>query len=143
MTMREAPRRKQARRLLRRHGYAVGGHVKEVASEAAPGHARPTLKSPRLSRPKRSAADGAAPAQRADKPRRAAGGKAGKAGTKVIILNNHPQPMPVPRPVPVPVPMRAAPPAMPGRPPLPMAAPPALPPGAAPRPPMARRGGRA
>lgn len=141
MTMREAPRRKQARRLLRRHGYAVGGHVTETEAAAAPGQTRPTLKSTRLARPKRGSADGAAPAPRADKPRRAAGGKAGRAGTKVIILNNRPQPVPVPRPVPVP--MRAAPPALPGRPPLPMAAPPALPPGAAPRPAMARRGGRA
>lgn len=124
MSKRESSRRKRARGLLLRHGYAVGGHVL----------AQKTRK-PRAKR----LAEGAAPGARADKPRRAAGGRTRKPGTKVIIINGHPQPFPVPRPVPMP--LRAAP---------PVAPPPGLPPvaGLSPaipgmaRPPLAKRGGR-
>jgi hypothetical protein len=117
MTRRESPRRKEARALLLRHGYAVGGHVTAA-------------------KPKRAGtAAGSAPSARADKPRRSAGGR--NRGTKIIIVNGHPQPVPVPRPVPVP--MRPAPaPMAPMRPPL---APPTPP--LRPSPPLAaKRGGR-
>jgi hypothetical protein len=143
MTMRPSARQK-ARSLLRRHGYAVGGPIREAIAAAVHKHERHDHKGRKPTKLKRGgAAEGAAARLRADKPRRASGGRIAKPGTKVIIVNGHPQPVPVPRPVPVPV--RAAPaPAstVPARPPA--ASPPAAP--MVPRPaqgvPMAKRGGR-
>jgi hypothetical protein len=155
MTNRDSARRKKARGLLLRHGYAVGGHVDQAIAEAVHAHEKHDHKGKRLTKltlrrglKRGGAADEAKPKQRADKPRRAAvdsysqGGRAKKAGTKIIIVNGHPQPVPVPRPVPVPVgaasaaPLPAA-----ARPPLPAPMPGAAPIGVA-RPPMAKRGGR-
>jgi hypothetical protein len=153
MTKPESPRRKKARGLLLRHGYAVGGHVKQAIAEAVHAHERHDHKGRTLTKLKRGgAAEGAEPAARADKPRRAAfdkrsgGGRNKKAGTKVIIVNaGHapPQPVPVPVPRPVPVPSGAAPAARPMPGPsqgMPAAPIPGAPPGG--RPPMAKRGGR-
>jgi hypothetical protein len=147
MTKPESPRRKKARGLLLRHGYAVGGHVKQAIAEAVHAHERHDHKGRTLTKLRRGgAAEGAEPTARADKPRRAAGGRNKKAGTKVIIVNaGHapPQPVPVPVPRPVPTPSGAAPAArpMPGQPPgMPSAPVPGAPLGA--RPPMAKRGGR-
>jgi hypothetical protein len=150
MDTRESPRRKKARGLLLRHGYAVGGHVTQAIAAAVHRHERHDHKGKKLTRLRRGgAAEGGEPRFRADKPRRVAGGRAKKAGTKIIIVNGHPQPVAVPRPVPVPVGAApAGPPLAAARPPLPL--PPAMPgggvpPGAAPAGvarPMAQRGGR-
>lgn len=169
MTNRESARRKKARSLLLRHGYAVGGHVKQAIAEAVHAHEKHDHKGKKLTKlvlrqglRSGGAAEEAKPTRRADKPRRgpadratssfARGGRAKKAGTKIIIVNGHPQPMPVPRPVPVPVGAApAAPPLAAARPPLPGPMPAPMPgaaplPGTAPigmaRPPMAKRGGR-
>jgi hypothetical protein len=147
MTKPESPRRKKARGLLLRHGYAVGGHVKQAIAEAVHAHERHDHKGKTLTKLKRGgAAEGAEPAARADKPRRAAGDRNKKAGTKVIIVNaGHapPQPVPVQVPRPVPVPSGAAPAARPvpgPGPGMPSAPVPGAPLGG--RPPMAKRGGR-
>jgi hypothetical protein len=150
MTKPESPRRKKARGLLLRHGYAVGGHVKQAISSAVHAHERHDHKGKALMKLKRGgAAEGNEPTARADKPRRAAGGRNKKAGTKVIIVNaghGAPQavPVPVPRPLPMPAPGAAARPV-----PWPgpaMAAVPGAAPGGRPLPgaipPMAKRGGR-
>jgi hypothetical protein len=156
MDTRESPRRKKARGLLLRHGYAVGGHVKQTVAAAVHKHERHDHKGKKLTKLKRGgAAEGGEPRLRADKPRRAAGGRAKKAGTKIIIVNGHPQPVAIPRPVPVPTGAAPAAPAMSpqaaARPPMPSPMMPpmpggALPPGAVPPPgmarPMAQRGGR-
>jgi hypothetical protein len=154
MTKPESPRRKKARGLLLRHGYAVGGHVKQAIAEAVHAHERHDHKGKKLTKLKRGgAAEGDEPTGRADKPRRAAGGRNKKAGTKVIIVNaghGSPQPVPVPVPRPVPVPAAGAPaaaPPVPGPgPAMPGAPVPGAPPGVRPmpgaRPPMAKRGRR-
>ncbi|HTV38614.1 MAG TPA: hypothetical protein VMF12_19450 [Xanthobacteraceae bacterium] len=137
MTMHPSARQK-ARSLLRRHGYAVGGPIKEAIAAAVHKHERHDHKGRKPTKLKRGgAAEGAGTRLRADKPRRASGGRIAKPGTKVIIVNGHPQP------VPVPVRAAAAPAsAVPARPPA--ASPPAAP--MVPRPaqgvPMAKRGGR-
>jgi hypothetical protein len=147
MTKPESPRRKKARGLLLRHGYAVGGHVKEAIAEAVHAHERHDHKGKKLTKLKRGGgAEGVEPGARADKPRRAAGGRNKKAGTKVIIVNAghappQPVPVPVPRPVPVPSAVASTPRPVPGPGPgMPSAPVPGAPPGA--RPPMAKRGGR-
>jgi hypothetical protein len=143
MTMRPSARQK-ARSLLRRHGYAVGGPIRAAIAAAVHKHERHDHKGRKPTKLKRGgAAEGAATRLRADKPRRASGGRIAKPGTKVIIVNGHPQAVPVPRPVPVPV--RAAPAPTNAAQARPAVAPaPAVP--TAPRPaqgvPMAKRGGR-
>jgi len=148
----DSPRRKKAQSLLARHGYAVGGPVRQAIAAAVHQHERRDHKGKSLTKLKRGgAAEGAEPRPRADKPRRAAGGRTRKSGTKVIIVNGQPQPQPVamPRPVPVAVPAGAAirPPLAAARPPVVAPAPagaamPAAVPVAAPRPAAAKRGGR-
>ncbi|MGO8915760.1 MAG: hypothetical protein ACLQJR_07625 [Stellaceae bacterium] len=148
MTLRE-PARRKARSLLLRHGYAVGGPVKRAIAEAVHKHEKHDHTGKKLTKLKRGgAAEGAEPRRRADKPRRATGGRVKKAGTKIIIVNGHPQPVPVPRPVPVPVGAAARAP-LPAAARLPMPAPmpggapmPGVQPMSAARPPMAKRGGR-
>jgi hypothetical protein len=113
MKQAESARRKQARALLLRYGYAVGGHVKQAIAKAVHAHERHDHKGRRLTKLKRGGgAEGEGAIARPDKPRRAAGGRAAarKAGTKIIILNSHAQPAPAtaPRPVTVPAPARAA-----------------------------------
>lgn len=148
MTSRD-PARRKARSLLLRHGYAVGGPVERAIAEALHKHEKHDHKGKKLTKLKRGgAAEGAEPRARADKPRRATGGRVKKAGTKIIIVNGQPQPVPVPRPVPVPVgsaPRAPAPAAV--RPPMPAPVPggaamPGAPAMAAARPAMAKRGGR-
>jgi hypothetical protein len=148
MDTRESPRRKKARGLLLRHGYAVGGHVKQAVAAAVHKHERHDHKGKKLTNLRRGgAAEGGEPRLRADKPPRAAGGRAKKAGTKIIIVNGHPQPVAMPRPVPVPIgPAPAAAPQAAARPPMPSPMPvggfpPGAPPPAMARP-MAKRGGR-
>jgi hypothetical protein len=149
MDTRESPRRKKARGLLLRHGYAVGGHVKQAVAAAVHKHERHDHKGKKLTKLRRGgAAEGGEPRLRADKPLRAAGGRAKKAGTKIIIVNGHP-PIPgpgagMPMPHPVPVPMGAAPTAplpVAARPPMAQPMPGAAPPGLV-HAPMAQRGGR-
>ena len=53
MDTRESPRRKKARGLLLRHGYAVGGHVKQAIAAAVHKHARRDHKGMPLTRPRR------------------------------------------------------------------------------------------
>lgn len=147
--------RKKARQMLRRSGYNTGGHVSrsdkaqdramvEKAVHAHERHDHPGKPLTKLKLKDGGRASGKRPHARADKPRRARGGKTGKHGTKVIIVNGagggHDRPVPVPVPKPVPVPAGGPPGApMPPRGPMP---PMAAGPGAmAGRPPMAKRGG--
>jgi hypothetical protein len=146
----ESKHRKRARQLLARHGYAVGGHVTtaEVKNkiiravhehEKADHPSRPLTKI-KLKRGGR--ANGVRPAERADRPKRARGGRNPRHGTKVIVVNgapSPPRPVPVPVPRPVPAPPAAAQPAAPA-PRAPMPAPQGGTP-MPPRPPMAKRGG--
>jgi hypothetical protein len=144
----EGKHRKKARALLVKHGYRVGGHVttaeaKNDAIRAVHAHERQDHKGKPLTKIKLKrggAASGERPAARADKPRRAAGGRNKKAGTKVVIVNAGGA-QPHPQPVPVPVPTPAGAPPMAARPP--MAPPPGGMPGGMPmRPPGQKRGGR-
>jgi hypothetical protein len=150
MKNRDSARRTKARGLLARHGYAIGGDVKEAIAAAVHRHERHDHKGKKLTKLLRrgGTAEGAEAPLRADKPRRAGGGRVKKAGTKIIIVNGQPRPLPVPVPRPVPMPVGAGARPMPAAPRPPVAAPPAgapMPaagPVAAARPPMAKRGGR-
>jgi hypothetical protein len=147
MKNRDSARRKKARGLLARHGYAVGGDVKEAIAAAVHRHERYDHKDRKLTKLLRrgGAAEGAEALLRADKPRRAGGGRVKKAGTKIIIVNGQPRPLPVPVPRPVPVPVGpAARPLPAAQQPAPAAAVPmpAAGPALAARPPVAKRGGR-
>lgn len=113
--MAEHEKRKRARALLTKSGYAMGGHLSKRADEIADkheiteavheheGNMHPGKKKTRLRLRDGGAAEGMMAHSRSDrKPRGAKAKGKGHTTVNVVVAGQHPKPQPVPVPVPVP-----------------------------------------
>lgn len=107
MKNREHDRRKKARTMLSKGGYAAGGHMKHPDEAEDKKLIKKEMGKARIRLRDGGMAEGNEPKPRADRMSR--GGKSKHKGAhttvNVVVAGQHPKPVPVPVPKPVPVPV--------------------------------------